>query len=72
MSAIDRQNAQVKVMNLMLYIYDYIQKIEKDNHNKILVMENDFNFYVTNPISNGFGMKTEPFFRRSILFYNLS
>lgn len=56
----ERKNAQIKITNLMLKIYEEIQNIEKKTNKKILVFEDDF-YSTFEPIRRGFGLKQEPF-----------
>jgi hypothetical protein len=61
MNSVERYEAQIKIINLMINIYEMIEEIETKINKKILVFEKDFVTYKSNSSPKGFGLKQEPF-----------
>ena len=56
----ERNDAEVKLIKLMLMVYKELLEIEKQQNKTILVFEKDFSYFGEERI-NDFGMKQEPF-----------
>ncbi len=57
MDNISRQQAQIKMIELMNKIYETIEQIEKTTSKKILVFDSDFVSFKSNLPYKGFGFK---------------
>ena len=56
----ERNEAEIKLVKLMLMVYKELLEIEKQQNKTILVFEKDFSYFGEKRI-NDFGMKQEPF-----------